>query len=140
MCNAFFAGIWVHDDPAINNAILGNSIFSNAGLGIDLEFDGDPNCIEPNDNCDADTGPNNLQNNPVIISIFSIGGSTDIQGTLNSAPSTTFRVEFFDNAQCDTFGNGEGQTFIGSADIPTHASCNAPIDGNFPVTRHPGPV
>src|SRR5207237_4673802 len=92
MCNASLAGVWVHNGGAISNAILGNSIFSNAGLGIDLEFDGDPNCIEPNDNCDIDTGPNNLQNYPVITSVISGGGNTNIQGSLNSAPSTTFRV------------------------------------------------
>ncbi|PYK26753.1 MAG: hypothetical protein DME59_06690 [Verrucomicrobia bacterium] len=94
VCSAFSAGIWVHNDPAINNALLGNSIFSNAGLGIDLEFDGDPNCIEPNDNCDVDTGPNNLQNYPVITSVISGGGSTNIQGSLNSAANTIYRVEF----------------------------------------------
>src|SRR4030095_10612256 len=79
-CNASFAGVWVHNNPAINNAILGNSLFSNAGLGIDLEFDGDPNCIEPNNNCDVDTGPNNLQNYPVLASVISGGGNTNIQG------------------------------------------------------------
>jgi hypothetical protein len=140
MCNASLAGVWVHNSPAINNAILGNSIFGNAGLGIDLEFDGDPNCIEPNDNCDADTGPNNLQNYPVITSVFSAGGNTNIQGTLNSAPSTTFRVEFFDNPVCDSLGNGEGQTFIGSSDIPTDANCNATINVNLPVTVQSGHV
>src|SRR5437667_6983827 len=94
MCNAFFAGIWVHNDPAINNALLGNSIFSNAGLGIDLEFDGDPNCIEPNDNCDVDTGPNNLQNYPDVTVVFSGGDRTNIQGSMNSTPSITSLVEF----------------------------------------------
>src|SRR5262249_33951201 len=78
MCNASVAGVFVHNSGAINNAILGNSIFSNAGLGIDLEFDGDPNCIEPNDNCDGDTGPNNLQNYPVLTSAISGGGSHQI--------------------------------------------------------------
>jgi hypothetical protein len=140
ICNASFAGIWVHNSGAINNAVLGNSIFSNAGLGIDLEFDGDPNCIEPNDNCDVDTGPNNLQNYPVITSVISGGSSTNIQGSLNSAPNTTFRVEFFANADCDSLGNGEGQTFIGSADIPTDASCNAAIDVTLPVTVQSGHV
>lgn len=139
-CNAFFAGIFVHNSGAINNAILGNSMFSNAGLGIDLEFDGDPNCIEPNDNCDPDLGPNNLQNYPVLTSAISGGGSTNIQGNLNSAPSTTFRVEFFDNAQCDPFGNGEGQTFIGSANIPTAANCNATINVTLPVNVQAGHV
>jgi hypothetical protein len=130
----------VHNAGAINNALLGNSIFSNAGLGIDLVFDGDPNCIEPNDNCDVDTGPNNLQNYPVVTSVISGGGSTHIQGSLNSTPSTTFRVEFFDNSQCDPFGNGEGQTFIGSTNVMTDASCNAPINVNLPVNVQAGHV
>jgi hypothetical protein len=140
VCNASTAGIWVHNAPAINNALLRNSIFSNAGLGIDLEFDGDPNCIEPNDNCDVDTGPNNLQNYPVVTSVISDGGSTHVQGSLNSTPSTTFRVEFFDNSQCDPFGNGEGQTFIGSTNVMTDASCNAPINVNLPVNVQAGHV
>ena len=140
MCNAFNAGIWVHNASAINDAILGNSIFGNAGLGIDLEFDGDPNCVEPNDNCDVDTGPNNLQNYPVLTSAVSGGGNTTIQGSLNSAPNTTFRTEFFDNTQCDPSGNGEGETFIGSTDITTDGNCNATIDVTFPVTVQSGHV
>jgi hypothetical protein len=139
-CNASLAGIWVHNSGAINNALLGNSIFSNAGLGIDLEFDGDPNCVEPNDNCDTDTGPNNLQNYPVLTSAISGGGSIFIQGSLNGAPNTTFRVEFFDNTQCDPFGNGEGQTFFGSADIPTAGNCTATINVTLPVALEPGHV
>jgi hypothetical protein len=139
-CGASSAGIWVHNAPAINNALLGNSIFSNASLGIDLEFDGDPNCIEPNDNCDVDTGPNNLQNYPVITSATSGGGNINIQGSLDSAPSTTFRVEFFENPQCDSLGNGDGQIFIGSSDVPTDASCNATINVTFPVVVQGGHV
>jgi parallel beta-helix repeat protein len=140
MCNAAVAGIWVHNSGAINNGILGNSIFSNAGLGIDLEFDGDPNCIEPNDHCDMDTGPNDLQNYPVLTSAHSGGGSTTIQGSLDSAPNTTFRVEFFANAQCDPFGNGEGQTFIGSTNLMTNGNCTVPINVTLPVNVQTGHV
>jgi hypothetical protein len=140
MCNAFDAGIWVHNSGAINNALLGNSIFSNAGLGIDLEFDGDPNCVEPNDNCDVDTGPNEMQNYPVLTSATSGGGNTTVQGSLNSAANTTFRVEFFDNTQCDPFGNGEGETFIGSADVMTDGNCDATIDISLPVAVASGHV
>src|SRR5262249_1482087 len=43
------------------NAVLGNSIFANAGLGIDL---GNADGVTPNDPGDADTGPNNFQNFP----------------------------------------------------------------------------
>src|SRR5262249_29099568 len=47
------------------------------------------------------------------------GGATTIQGVLNSAPSTTFRIEFFDNTVADPSGNGEGRTFIGSINVTT---------------------
>src|SRR4029077_14919775 len=118
-----------------NNAILGNSIFSNFGLGIQLEITGAPDCVNnTNDHCDVDTGANNLQNYPVITSVISGGGSTTIQGSLDSAPNTTFRIEFFDNVQCHSSGFGQGETFIGSADIPTDANCNATINVSLPVT------
>jgi Bacterial Ig-like domain (group 3) len=130
-CIAGLAGIWVHNDVAINNALLGNSIFSNAGLGIDLEFDGDPNCVEPNDNCDVDTGPNNLQNYPDLTSASSNGISTTVQGTLNSKASTTFRVEFFANDLCDPSEHGEGQTFLGATNVTTNSTCGATINATL---------
>lgn len=140
-CSVNDAGIVVSGDSAIRNAVLGNSIFSNGGLGIDLTIAFDGNCgVTANDNCDVDNGPNNLQNYPVITSVFSGGGTTTILGSLNSAPSTTFRVEFFDNPQCDSPGNGEGQTFIGESDIPTDANCNATINVTVPVTLQSGHV
>ena len=99
------------------NAFLGNSIHSNGTtvnhLGIDLGTNG----ITPNDAGDPDTGPNNLQNFPVLASATAAGGNTTITGTFNSTPSTNnFRLEFFSNAACDASGNGEGRTFLGSTD------------------------
>jgi titin len=114
-------GIHVPDSASVNNSFLGNSIFSNNGLGIEL---GD-SFVNTNDTCDADTGPNNLQNYPVLTKASSDDISTTIQGTLNSKASTTFRVEFFANAVCDLMGFGEGQTFLGSASVTTNNSCNA---------------
>ncbi len=52
-------GIFVENGTG--NAILGNSIFSNGELGIDLGADG----VTPNDVGDGDSGANNLQNFPV---------------------------------------------------------------------------
>jgi hypothetical protein len=46
---------------SVGNQILRNSIYSNAGLGIDLL----PTGVAPNDPGDPDTGPNNFQNYPV---------------------------------------------------------------------------
>ena len=54
-----------------NNRILSNSIFSNGRLGIDLDGDG---AATPNDAGDADTGPNNLQNKPILSSAKNADG------------------------------------------------------------------
>src|SRR5262245_59560905 len=43
-CDVDSAGVVVSGDAAVNNAILGNSIFSNGGIGIDLTFPFDGNC------------------------------------------------------------------------------------------------
>jgi CSLREA domain-containing protein len=114
----------------IGDSILSNSIHDNTDLGIDLGADG----VTPNDAQDADTGPNNLQNFPALTSATYSGGSTVIQGTLNSTPNSTFRVEFFSNTGCDPSGNGEGQTLIGSANVTTDASGNANINSTLAAT------
>ncbi len=112
---------------ATGNAILGNSIFNNSSLGIDLGNDG----VTANDVLDADTGTNNLQNFPVLSCATSVGGSTTIGGTLNSLATTTFRIEFFVNDACDASGNGEGQTFLGFQNVITDAGGNATISATF---------
>jgi hypothetical protein len=133
-CDGFGTGVSIGVNPGnISNAILGNSIFSNASLGIDLEAPGDTGCgVTPNDPGDADTGPNNLQNYPVITSVTNSGGSTSIVGTLNSTANTMFRVEFFANNATDPTGFGEGQSFLGFANVPTDNNGNASFNVTFP--------
>jgi CSLREA domain-containing protein len=118
------------------NAILGNSIHSNIGLGIDLHGDG----VTPNDTGDSDTGANNLQNFPVLTSASSAAANTTIHGTLNSTPGTQFRVEIFSSPSCDDSGNGEGKKLIDSGNLMTNASGdlgfasvvpNASLDGPY---------
>jgi HYR domain/Right handed beta helix region len=113
------------------NSVSTNTIVSNGGLGIDLGASG----ITANDTGDADTGPNNLQNFPVITSATSGGGSTTIQGTLNSAASTAFTIQFFSSTSCDPSGFGEGQTFLGAApsSVTTDSSGNATFNVTLPA-------
>ncbi|PYS64875.1 MAG: hypothetical protein DMF74_05600 [Acidobacteria bacterium] len=124
-------------DSGTGNTILSNSIFSNAGVGIDLTPVAG---VTANDNCDTDSGPNNLQNFPVLTSAVAGVVNTTIQGTLNSIPSTTFRIEFFANASCDNSGNGEGQTFLGFTNTTTDASCNANFSFSVPNASMTGPI
>jgi len=111
-------------------AISRNSIFANASLGIDLGNNG----VTPNDLGDGDTGPNNLQNFPVLTSATSNDGATTILGLLNSTPNTVFTLEFFANSECDPSGFGEGETFIGSTKVTTDGSGNASFTAIFQGT------
>jgi CSLREA domain-containing protein len=119
---------------SVQNQISGNSIFSNGGLGIDLGSSG----VTANDAGDGDTGANDLQNFPVITSVVSGGGSTTIQGTLNTTPNSSVLVEFFASATCDPSGNGEGQTFLQGFSDVTDGSGNLAFDFAFTGTVSPG--
>jgi len=103
------------------NSFLANSIFSNGRLGIDLNADG----VTPNDPGDADTGPNDLQNYPVLTLASSGVFKTEIHGSLNSAPSREYRIQLFFNTSCDPSGFGEGEEFIDEIFVTTDASGNA---------------
>lgn len=105
------------------NRILGNSIFFNGGLGIDLRDDG----VTANDDKDTDTGANNLQNFPDISSVFTFGGSTTISGSLNSTPGKKFTLQFFSISEpaADPSGFGEGHTFLGQKKVKTDKQGNA---------------
>lgn len=108
------------------NAILGNSIYSNAGLGIDLGGPQIPDGVTANDSCDVDTLiANNGQNYPVLTSVVPGLGNTIIQGKLNSRPAGVFRIEFFASPAADTTGYGEGKTFLGFTTVATNSSCTA---------------
>ena len=127
------AGVSV-DDTSINNAILGNSIYSHLNqIGIDL-YTGALG-VTPNDVGDGDTGANSLQNFPVITAVISTGGTTTIQGTLDSAVSKQFRIELFSNDACDPTGFGEGQNFLGFANVTTNASGQGSFTFNVPTAN-----
>lgn len=114
-------GIFLGGASTTMNRILGNSIDANSSLGIDLLGDG----VTPNDLGDSDTGPNNLQNFPVLSAAVTGAGSTTVSGTLNSTASSPFHVEFFSSPACDSSGYGEGRNFVGSTEVTTDASGNA---------------
>lgn len=92
------------------NIIRQNSIFNNAGLGIDLGGDG----VTQNDPGDPDLA-NNYQNFPVINDV-----TTSITGSLNSQPFRSYRLEFFSSNTADPSGYGEGRTFFHSLIVVTN--------------------
>jgi hypothetical protein len=123
-------GVLLSDQLGNGHTILGNSIFSNVQLGINLYSPGGESSlgVTANDNGDGDFGVNGQQNFPVITSATSSG---NVLGTLNSVASATYRLEFFANAACDPSGYGEGKTFIGFQSVTTDGSGNASFNATL---------
>jgi hypothetical protein len=110
------------DGSGARNRVLSNQIFSNTGLGIDLNIDG----VTANDIDDPDTGPNNLQNFPVISGVID---ATTVAGTLNSNPNQSFTVQcFLAGEAADASGHGEGAIFLSQ---DTSVTTNASGDAGF---------
>ncbi|HVF35205.1 MAG TPA: hypothetical protein VND91_07760 [Candidatus Saccharimonadia bacterium] len=108
--------------PSTGNRITRNRFRDNAGAGIALGL-----CTNTNDVGDADTGPNELMNSPVITGIANgAGGELLVTGT---APANS-TVELF-QAAIDPSGFGEGDAFLGQA--------TASAGGNFAVSASAAP-
>jgi hypothetical protein len=115
-------GVWITDTcwltphAVVSNTVSRNSIHSNGYLGIDLPG-GDP--VNPNDPGDADTGPNGLQNYPVLTSAVLRPGRLLVTGTLDTPNPRTAVIEIFANPVPDPggdpTGHGEGAIFLGTA-------------------------
>lgn len=102
-------GVSLSGVPApVGTAILGNSIFENGDLGIDLELDGPT----ANDLGDADGGSNRRQNHPVIEVASFVSSSLTLTYRVDTAPANAtypLRVEFF---RADASAS-EGRTYLG---------------------------
>jgi hypothetical protein len=107
------------------NSIFSNAIFSNAGLGIDLDglelvpAPAPIGIVTDNDPKDVDSGANGLQNFPVLTSAKTVSGKTTVAGKLNSTPNESYTIQLFSNPS----GN-EGKKFIGQKSVITDGSGN----------------
>ncbi len=123
-------GVNVTTTPVSGVRILGNAIFSNSGIGIDLGNNG----ITANDAApDADGGANDLQNFPLLITAATTGSDVTISGFATGPAGTTLRLEFFNNplGSEDPTGYGEGRVYLGSTTVTTDASGNTSFSVNL---------
>jgi titin len=120
---------------AVGNSIRGNSIIANQALGIDLGADG----VTLNTAGGPHTGPNDLQNFPVLTKAIAEGnGTTRVKGSLDSAANTTFTLDFYANATADPSGYGQGQIYLGSATVTTNALGKARFSVDLSVATSRG--
>src|SRR5690606_11192956 len=96
-------GIQIDGNTSVSNTITQNSIFANVRLGIDLA---PLNQVNLNDADDADDGPNNKLNFPVLESV-----TTD-QASGTACPDCTVEVFIADPSPLN---HGQSKTFVGAA-------------------------
>ena len=104
-------GITIMNNNDWYNCISANSIFGNQGLGIDLF----PAGVTPNDAGDADTGPNQLMNFPVITSLaFNAGANSMVlSGNIDHVlPLIGIKIEVF-KSDHHSSGYGQGKEYLG---------------------------
>jgi hypothetical protein len=101
-------GVEVVDGPG--NSIIGNSLFDNTGLGIELAVE------EATMDLRAAT-------------------TTSADWTLDAEPRTRYRIELFGSPACDDSGRGEGKTLLGSAYVQTNR--NGLAGGGTALTNQP---
>ena len=103
-------GIRIQDHASFGIAMLGNMIYQNTGMAIDLELAG-PN---PNDPLDVDRGANEQQNFPVLSGAALVAEGVRVGGSLNAYASTAYRLDFYADTAADPSGYGEARYFLGS--------------------------
>lgn len=109
------SGVLVQDN-AQSVSILSNSIYDNSQKGIGLDT---ACCTVINDESDSDTGPNGLLNYPENITLEEKDGDSIFRYDLDLAAGD-YRIEFFANTAMDGSGHGEGEIYLGYAEI-THS-------------------
>ncbi|EMI18983.1 Pentaxin, partial [Rhodopirellula maiorica SM1] len=105
---------------AAGNVILGNSIFANTGLGIDLGNDG----ATANDGTTSASDPGQGMDHPVLTHANLVGTELTLSGYVGSAANQST----FANAEVEFFiaDNGSGKTLLGTL--------TADANGNFSGT------
>lgn len=108
-----------------------NSIYGTTN-SLDLESAIDiGDYARTNDFLDQDVGGNNRQNYPELSSTV-FGENTVINGVLNSAAFSTYRIEFFANTVTHPSGFGEGEVYLGFTNVTTDINGSTAYEVTFP--------
>ncbi|MEZ5606875.1 MAG: hypothetical protein R3E52_07050 [Burkholderiaceae bacterium] len=98
------------------NTILGNSIFGNGALGIELI---DITVIPPlGGQPRRPAAINGGQAAPAITSALVGGGGVQLAYQFSGPPGQAYYIEVFTNSACDASGYGEGRTLLTRINLP----------------------
>ena len=123
----------------------GNAILGNTGDGIAVTIPSGTyngltirgNHIGPNGQLGISLGANPTVPTPgtlTVISVTASGGSTTITGVLGGTPGQSYLVDVYNNTSSDPSGYGEGQFYLGSAQVSMSAAGIASFSVMVPGT------
>lgn len=129
-------GIVLFDAGTTNNSLRGNNVTANGFLGINLSGGTEGGWgVTFNDGDDTDSGPNQLQNFPVLTQASGSGTHTLVGGTFNGTANRTVLIDLYRNDAPDLSSYGEGQRYVGSSSVTTDGSGAATfslvLSGNY---------
>lgn len=126
------AGVLI--DGGTANSVLSNSIYENTGTGI-LSYEGTPIATPRGYGIVLNAGKNTNNGivEPTLTAAIPNGTVTQVFGSFDGAPNTTYTLEFFASVAKDPTGFGEGQTPSGSYSVTTDASGHFDIDRSLGV-------
>lgn len=120
-----------------NNSTFGGLIQGLPGLGINLIGEEGSAFgvlgVDPQDPTQPDTGPNGLQNAPILSSATTSAGQLTVSGTLQSAANASYTIELFADEFKNPYGAGEGQQILGRLNLQTDASGHASFTATVPA-------
>ncbi|MFN8024164.1 MAG: FG-GAP-like repeat-containing protein [Acidimicrobiales bacterium] len=124
-----WSGVIVDDVTGASRAsVIGNRFIGQADVPIDLDSDGHT----ANDPFDADSGPNDLINHPVLVTADRRAGQVTVAYDLD-VPAGDYRVEFFANAAALPSGYGPGEQLVHVATVTHAGSGNRSFTARFAV-------
>jgi len=117
-------GVLIADNAGSANTVRGNLIRDNGRSGTGLAIDlGGSQAQLANDDGDADTGPNALQNHPLIYASAPTDAThRTVRAALNTAANQTLRVDFYHAIACSTTRGADANYLVGSIDANSGAS------------------
>lgn len=121
----------------VGNTWRGVSIYGNTGPNIDVGDDG----RVANDACDADTGPNDLMNRPILTGFTTPSGAPHAQGSLEIVPNTYHTVEYYLSASCSPNNPSLGRATGDYLAVVGTSACSKTFDHTLTqlnANRQPG--
>ena len=110
------------------NEVGGVAGWLNSGPGIDLNGDD----LTINDPLDADAGPNDLLNRPLLTSATRDGSVITVSGTMATTPNTRVKLHFFLSDPTVSESGAEGERWAHEAEVTTDAAGHADVRVQIP--------